>query len=69
MAEQPRPEPASVAGHALKCPICGNERFLRRQSLLNTRWMTFFEFDWLNRRADNYICDRCGHVLWFLPRT
>ncbi len=61
-------QPCAVAGHPLKCPVCGHDRFERRQSLLNTRWMTFFEFDWLNRKADNYVCERCGHVLWFLRR-
>jgi len=57
-----------VEGRALKCPICGNERFRTRRTLMNRRWMTFFEFDWADRQAVTEICGRCGHVLWFLPR-
>ena len=33
---------------------------------MNTSAMTFFGFDWADKKADNYICDRCGYVMWFL---
>jgi hypothetical protein len=29
---------------------------------MNTKKMTFFKLDWLNRKAQNLICDNCGHV-------
>ncbi len=55
-----------IKGHKLSCPICNNTRFWTRKSLLNTKGMTFLELDWANKQADNYICDSCGYVMWFL---
>lgn len=34
---------------------------------MNTKGMTFFKLDWANKEAENYICDSCGYVYWFLP--
>jgi len=36
--------------------------------LLNTRGISFLGLDWANKVADNYVCDRCGYVHWFLQR-
>lgn len=55
-----------IKGKPLICPICGSRRFQTRRTLLNTPAMTFFSLEWANKRADNYICDECGHILWFL---
>ena len=57
-----------VVGNRLTCPICGHDRFTLRRSLLNTRWRTLLDFDWADRRAMNFICERCGHILWFVPK-
>jgi DNA-directed RNA polymerase subunit RPC12/RpoP len=54
-----------VQGHPLKCPICGYERFWIRRTLMNTPGMTFLGVEWANKQADNYVCNRCGHILWF----
>ncbi|MGE5233444.1 MAG: hypothetical protein ACM3OB_04985 [Acidobacteriota bacterium] len=50
----------------LVCPICSGDRFWSRKSLLATRKFAFFELEWVNRAAINQICERCGHILWFL---
>jgi len=55
-----------VKGYKLNCPVCGNKNFLTRTSLLNTRGLTFLKWDWANRSADNYICDKCGYIMWFV---
>ncbi len=55
-----------IEGRALKCPICGNDRFRTRHALMNRRWMAFLDFEWADRQAATEICSRCGHVLWFL---
>lgn len=55
-----------VAGHQLVCPVCAHGRFWKRRTLMNTPGLTFFGMEWANRQAENYVCDRCGHVLWFL---
>jgi hypothetical protein len=55
----------TVAGKPLTCVVCGNTSFHERDSLLNTRLATFFNFDWANAAAINYICTRCGYIYWF----
>lgn len=54
-----------VDGKKITCPICDHDLFWSRNSLLNTRGASFFNFDWLNREAENYVCDSCSHILWF----
>ena len=57
-----------VKGYKLSCPVCGHNKFWTRQTLMNTRGLTFFNLDWANQSADNYICDNCGYVMWFLEK-
>ena len=40
-----------------------------KETLMNTPKMSFFNLDWLNKKAQNYICDNCGHVLWFMKKN
>ena len=35
---------------------------------MSTGAATAFGVDWANPSAENYICTRCGHVLWSLRR-
>ena len=60
-------ERVQVAGLALHCEICKNDRFWAREAQLNTAVASFFNFDWANPTADCYVCDRCGYIHWFLP--
>jgi predicted nucleic-acid-binding Zn-ribbon protein len=55
----------TVSGKPLSCVVCGNVAFHERDSLLNTRLATFFNLDWANASAINYICSRCGYIHWF----
>ena len=57
--------PRSVRGRQIMCPVCRHTQFYTREYLLNTRAATFFIFDWANRAAVTYICEQCGHILWF----
>jgi len=61
------PDQYNIAGKKLDCPICNHDRFTIRHALLNTRATTFLGFDFLNKKADNYVCQKCGHIMWFLP--
>ncbi len=67
MSLQPETGERFVQGNPLKCPVCGHDQFRTRRSLMNRRWLSFFEFAWADRQATCEICGRCGHVLWFLP--
>ena len=54
-----------VCGKQVACPICGETGFAARKVMLNTRKLTFFNLDFLNKTATIYRCLSCSHVLWF----
>ncbi len=56
----------NLGAKTLTCAVCGCNRFHERNSLLNTRAATFFNFDWANKEATNYICAECGYIFWFM---
>lgn len=56
----------SIKGNALICTVCKHNKFWNRKTLMNTPGMTFFGLDWANKAAQNYVCENCGYVLWFL---
>ncbi len=60
-------EEVVISGRPLRCTICEHQRFWRRKAQLNTAVATFFSFDWLNPSATCVVCERCGHIHWFLP--
>jgi hypothetical protein len=55
-----------IQGRKLVCPFCAGTYFSQRSSLLNTRGLAFFDLDWANKSADNYICKSCGYIMWFI---
>ena len=57
----------SVKGHKLECPVCKNNKFWTKETLMNTTGMTFFGLDWANKDAKNFICSNCTYVFWFFP--
>ena len=57
-----------VAGNTLECPVCRHNEFWTRQTLMNTVGLTFFNLEWANKKATNYVCSNCGNVMWFLPQ-
>ena len=57
-----------VNGKQISCPICDHNIFWKRKTLLNTSVLTMLGFDWANKEAQNFICDECGHILWFLEK-
>ena len=65
MSNDKEAAPRSVRGRQLVCPICKGTEFYSREYLLNTRAATFFNFDWANKAAVTYLCDQCGHIMWF----
>ncbi len=62
-----QPQPVSIAGRDLVCPVCGGKRFYHRETQLNTAGMTFLGFDWANKSAENFYCHQCGYMFWFHP--
>jgi hypothetical protein len=62
------PEGATVAGHALRCEICKNEKFWYRRAQLHTGVASFFNLEWAQPSADCFVCAGCGYIHWFLPQ-
>lgn len=57
-----------IKSKKLECSHCNHDEFWTRETLMNTPKMTFFKLDWANKRAQNYICDSCGYVHWFMNK-
>jgi hypothetical protein len=57
-----------IQGHVLRCSLCGNNEFHKREAQLNTSVATFFNLDWMNASAICFVCDKCGQIFWFLPK-
>jgi hypothetical protein len=59
------PREYSVAGRPVRCPHCGQGRFVPASALLNTRGLTAFNVDWLDPSATILMCAECGRIEWF----
>lgn len=58
-----------IKGNKLECQVCKNDTFWERETLMNTPGLTFLGVEWANKRSQNYICDHCGFVHWFLEKN
>ena len=59
------PAEVSVAGRPVRCPHCGETRFVQDNALLNTRVRSALNADWMDPGATILICAECGRVEWF----
>ncbi|MFN7253497.1 MAG: zinc ribbon domain-containing protein [Anaerobacillus sp.] len=49
----------------ITCVHCNHDKFELGKALLNTRSLSFFDLDWLNKSANTVICKKCGYIHWF----
>ena len=68
MAKELAVNTVTVNGRGLQCPHCEHNRFWSRTTLMNTKGATFLGFEWANKEAQNFVCDHCGYVMWFLQK-
>lgn len=61
------PERIEVLGRELRCHVCANDRFIKREAQLNTAAASFFNFDWTNASGICAICCNCGFIHSFFP--
>jgi hypothetical protein len=52
-------------GLDIRCTQCGGTHFRRRKMLMNTRGLTYFNLDWLNKGAMALICKQCKMIQLF----
>lgn len=64
----PEPKQVDVLGKAIKCLVCGHDRFHQREAQLNTAGLTLLKLDWMNSSGLCAVCDQCGFIHWFLPK-
>lgn len=69
LSNSPEVSTVDVLGRQLKCQICGHDQFWRQQVLLNTRTLTLFDMEWMNRDATCVVCEQCGYVHWFVSTS
>ncbi len=55
----------SAAGKVVLCTHCGHDTFGSQSAVVNTRGLTFFGLDWLDKGATVLSCSHCGLVQWF----
>jgi predicted nucleic-acid-binding Zn-ribbon protein len=67
--EAKRPENIFIKGNQLKCRICDNTTFHKRNAQLNTAALSFLDLDWANKSATCYVCSKCTHIEWFLEEN
>ncbi|MFD3659943.1 hypothetical protein ACFWVF_04950 [Streptomyces sp. NPDC058659] len=61
-----KPLHAAIGEHPILCLVCGNDGFRKREVLLNSTGMEFFNMAWANESATGLICWSCGHVHLFV---
>ena len=52
-------------GRDIRCTQCGGRHFRQRKMLMNTRGLSYFNLDWLNKGAMALICTQCKMVQLF----
>ena len=55
-----------INGLVLKCDVCGYTDFGVTDAQLNTRLLSAFHLDFLNKSAKIFVCQQCLNVQWFL---
>ena len=56
---------AKVGDTAIKCPICGGQKFGSKKYQLVGTWLQSLDLEAFGRNALMLICENCGHVLHF----
>ncbi len=54
-----------IDGVQLCCHHCKHEFFYKREALIGSTLVTFFNFHYLNQSGAAYTCVKCGHIHWF----
>ena len=60
------PTEYSIGGRPVKCPHCGETRFVAGHALLNTRGASLLNIDWANASATTLVCAECGRIEWYM---
>jgi hypothetical protein len=62
------PEEVRIEGEPLSCMVCHHGRFWQRNVEITPVMAELFSLDQAKTAVVCYICDRCGHIHWFMPQ-
>jgi DNA-directed RNA polymerase subunit RPC12/RpoP len=65
-ANRPRLRELLVDGRTVPCPVCGHDRFRTRSATVEGLGEAVLGIGLTGEKAVNYVCQRCGNVLWFI---
>ena len=51
--------------HLLKCQVCKSDFFEKREAILATSFLSFFNLSCFNQSGSAYVCANCGFIHWF----
>ena len=54
-----------AGGKLILCDQCGNTRFQKSKAQLNTKDMTLWKLDFMDKSASTLRCKQCGQIFWF----
>jgi hypothetical protein len=62
-------EKRTIYGNEFRCVICKGEEFSVGHFLLNTRFNTLINSDWMDKGATCLICNDCSYIHWFAENS
>ncbi|MFM7099795.1 MAG: hypothetical protein ACKOET_08810 [Verrucomicrobiota bacterium] len=62
------PEKVELHGRPARCLMCGHEEFHLRKVQVETALHRSLNPEWSSHPGYCLICDRCGHIHWFLQK-
>jgi hypothetical protein len=66
--EKHDPEEVRIEGEPLRCLVCRHARFWQRNVEITPSMAELFSIEQAKATVACYICDRCGHIHWFMPQ-
>ena len=54
-----------AGGKLISCGQCANTNFQKSKAQLNTKDMTLWRLDFMDKSASTLRCKKCGHIYWF----
>ena len=58
----------TIDGKELKCMYCGYDKFWQADTILNKKWLAFFDLEAWSKVGKAYICDKCGYKHEFISK-
>jgi hypothetical protein len=61
-------EEVRIEGTPLRCLVCRHDQFWQRNVEITPIMAELFSLEEVRTTVACYICNRCGHIHWFMPQ-